>query len=735
MRHEYIAHRNENTGETQSVREHSENVAKYCEIFAVPELKTELYVMGLLHDVGKYQESFVRRIHGADIRIEHAVCGARIADEHWHSLPTGLLMAYCIAGHHTGLPDGGDRTDDASMTTLSGRLKRETEDYTAYKDELCIPEIDTGNFVALLRRDCSFSGKAAIEWMIDKFAFFTRYAYSCLVDADSLDTALFCGEDPCLHPLKADFTACFHRVEKRLTSLSCTSALQKARSTLQEQAYREINRDAEIYLLNMPTGSGKTLCSIKCALMRAIKDGKKRIIYVIPYNSIIDQTAEIFSEIFGEYGDILRHQSTFSYGEKGEDDEYLYGARYATENWDAPIIITTVAQFFGSLFSNARGKLRKVHNLQDAVIVFDEAHLMPVSCLQPCLQSVGYITRYLHSRAIFMTATMPDFSTLLSRCVMPGMNIHQLIQDTRPFSLFQKCTYVYLGEMSREEVIQKSMDAPSSLIVVNRRRTAREFYAGCTGRKYHLSTYMTALDRIRVIDEIRRELNLLEKDYPDLKDVPACRRITVVSTSLIEAGVDFDFHTVFRECAGLDNILQAGGRCNREGKRKNAQVLVFDYREDGGSRTDDRTNLTRGLLKKYENISAPDCIREYYDRLYFMREGEILKNAMHNYCTTFSNVCFKEYAGAVKIIDSAAENLVVPTDEEGQGLVDSLRYNGFTNFRKMQKYTCSVYESELEELRRQHAAEDFGTGTYCLTNRDYYKSDIGITFEAIDYIL
>lgn len=198
-------------------------------------------------------------------------------------------------------------------------------------------------------------------------------------------------------------------------------------------------KNAEIYLLNMPTGSGKTLASVKIALERAIASGKKRIIYIIPYNSIIDQTANVFDELFQGTAQILRHQSTFSY----EDDEnisedYREAAKCAAENWNAPFIITTAVQFFESVYANRRGKLRKMHNMADSVLIFDEAHLMPQNYLQPCLQAVAYITRYLKSEAVFLTATMPDFVKLLQQYALPDSKVENLIQDTSLFIEFQE---------------------------------------------------------------------------------------------------------------------------------------------------------------------------------------------------------------------------------------------------------------------------------------------------------
>lgn len=392
-----------------------------------------------------------------------------------------------------------------------------------------------------------------------------------------MDTALFSGGSE-NRSLKANFAACLERLEKRMNGFVCQTELQRARGRLQAQAVQNAERDGEIYLMHMPTGSGKTLCSMQVALRRALREnsGKKRIIYIIPYNSIIEQTAEVFADIFGEDMEILRHQSTFSYEDADMEEQEKQTAKLACENWDAQVIITTAVQFFESIYSNRRSRLRKLHNMADSILIFDEAHLMPDGFLQPCLEAIVYLTRYLNSEAVFLTATMPDFRELLQRYTLPDSRVIDLITDTSAFGNFAKCSFADGGVLSQESLLQRAMEMPSALIVVNQKRTARALYEKCSGGKYHLSTYMTAIDRKAAIAEIKEALAALEEAYPDLRNVPPERRITVISTSLIEAGVDLDFSAVYRELAGLDSILQAGGRCNREGKRPKAFSVIDD---------------------------------------------------------------------------------------------------------------------------------------------------------------
>lgn len=272
------------------------------------------------------------------------------------------------------------------------------------------------------------------------------------------------------------------------------------------------------------------------------------------------------------------------------------------------------------------------------------------------------------------------------------------------------------------------------MIIVNTKKSAKELYNMVQGQVYHLSTYMTAYDRRRVIAEIHEELAKLEVDFPGLEGVPAERRIMVFSTSLIEAGVDFDFSVVFRELAGVDNILQAGGRCNREGKRKNAVTYIFEL--DSRPETEDkRREITRGILEEYEDISVPEAVNAYYQRVFKVRERNLTRNSMYQYCDKIDTIPFRKYAEQFELIDNRTVSIVVERDEISRELIQTVRYTGKGNSRKLQNYTCSVQLREFEELFKSGVVEDLGTGIYCLTNMDYYDRNLGITFDETDYFL
>lgn len=717
----YLAHISEDQRE-QTVQEHLNNVAELAEENAVDMFKPLAHAVGKAHDLGKYAKAFQNRLRGSAIRYEHSICGAIEYAESFYSKSKNTaflayMLQYCIAGHHTGLSDGGTRND--TDTTLQGRLKHKSQyhgdlDYSAYQTEIELEFPDCKAITAEIM--------ANSECYIEKFAFFTRYLFSCLTDADYLDTEKFCVPQT-NRTLTADFQAVRSAVDTKFKSFQPVTKLQKARSRLQQQAYTNAKESANISILNIPTGSGKTLCSLKIALDKLLASNgqKKRIIYVIPYTSIIEQTADVFESLFGEYADILQHHSNYSFDEDIHEASTAEKLKKSAENWNAPFIVTTSVQFFESLYHFKGSSLRKLHNMADAVIIFDEIHLLPMHLLQPCLRGIGYITKYLNSESIFLSATMPNYNELF-RQYLPECSCSVLVRDKTDFRYFQKCRYIYMGKIELDDILEKVQAYQSSLIVVNKRKSAREFYRSISGNKYHLSTYMTPKDRLRIIDAIHSDL---------AKGVP----VTVVSTSLIEAGVDLDFKAVFREIAGLDNIIQAGGRCNREGIYESGDVYIFETDEKLIPDLHIPVNIVKSLFKEYEDITAPECVETYYRRLYRENDDKIERNSIDNGKINITSIPFRTYANQFAFISDASAGVVVCNCDEAVELYDRLKAGDYSVRRKLQKYTVSLKRYELEQAVKQGIVDDFGTGVLMLTNTHYYSAETGLDLDFTDDII
>lgn len=732
----YYAHTRED-GERQTVKAHLIGVSKLAEGFSVDFLKPLAKKASYDHDTGKYALKYQWRLDDDNIKFSHAACGAleykKFADKNDCFAP---LMEYCIAGHHTGLMDGGTDADNSDSPTLNGILKRADEytgdsDYSAYTTEI--------DFATLTQEEITppynelRSAKDPTE-LIERYAFFTKYVFSCLTDADFLDTEIFCNKNV-ERGMSGDFKMALDKLNRELSDMPSNTPLRQARSRIQQQAFDNSVNKSHISILDMPTGSGKTLCSLKLAL----ESGKKRIIYVIPYTSIIEQTANKFEKMFGDVLPVLQHHSNYSYdGNTEEEKKTAEKLKRTCENWDAPLIITTSVQFFQSIYHYKGSALRKLHNLRDSVIVFDEIHLIPTELLRPCLKAVGYITKYLNSEALFLSATMPDYSKLFDK-FLPDVNYNKLVTDRTNFKYFKKCEYKDMGKTTLETIAENASRCKNALIVVNTKKTAAELYSLVQGEKNHLSANMTPAHRSRVIEVVRKKLKKGE-------------HITVVSTSLVEAGVDLDFNTVFRQLSGLDSILQAGGRCNREGKDAKGYVYVFDIDETyrKGSDLAMRINKTKGLLEKYQDITSYDCIKEYYDGIFDFNQSRIAENSIAKYneqSNSFDrqglmspySIPFRSYAMQFEYISADTISIVIddPDDQTCHELVETLRNGDMSVRRALQKYSVSVYMNVFKDLYSQGVLNDHGTGIFILENQSYYNNETGLTTEAAmqDYFI
>lgn len=732
----YYAHTRED-GERQTVKAHLTGVSEKAEKFSVDLLKPIAKKASLYHDIGKYALNFQKRLDNDKVKFSHAACGAleykKFADKNDCFAP---LMEYCIAGHHTGLMDGGTVADSSDSPTLSGTLKRENEytgesDYSAYATEIEFATLTQEERTPLYNE--LLSAKDPTE-LIERYAFFTKYVFSCLTDADFLDTEIFCNKNV-ERGMSGDFKMALDKLNRELSDMPSNTPLRQARSRIQQQAFDNSVNKSHISILDMPTGSGKTLCSLKLAL----ESGKKRIIYVIPYTSIIEQTDNKFEKMFGDVLHVLQHHSNYSYdGNTEEEKKTAEKLKKTCENWDAPLIITTSVQFFQSIYHYKGSALRKLHNLRDSVIVFDEIHLIPTELLRPCLKAVGYITKYLNSEALFLSATMPDYSKLFDK-FLPDVNYNKLVTDRTNFKYFKKCEYKDMGRTTLETIAENASRCKNALIVVNTKKTAAELYYLVQGEKYHLSANMTPAHRSRVIEVVRKKLENGE-------------HITVVSTSLVEAGVDLDFNTVFRQLSGLDSILQAGGRCNREGKDDKGYVYVFDIDETyrKGSDLAMRINKTKGLLEKYQDITSYDCIKEYYDGIFDFNQSRIAENSIAKYneqSNSFDrqglmspySIPFRSYAMQFEYISADTISIVIddPNDQTCHELVETLRNGDMSVRRALQKYSVSVYMNIFKDLYSQGVLNDHGTGIFILENQSYYNNETGLTTEAAmqDYFI
>lgn len=696
----YIGHKRED-GTIQPLRAHLTGVAQRAGAFAEAfGAGAHAYRTGLLHDVGKYAPDVQRRMADPEhvAKVNHTSAGALEARAR-----RDLFATFAIAGHHGGLPDTGGRGDGPNDGTLMVKLAHRPQDYSAWR-----AEVQPENAVALP------------SWLgMDKLAgsFYTRMLFSCLVDADFLDTEAFMRPDAPERGGGESMDALLAKLD------TYVAPWFPAKNPLNERRCAILNRcramgagPKGLYTLTVPTGGGKTVSSLAFALRHAAEHGCDRVIYVVPYTSIIEQNAATFAQILGE-DNVLEHHSGVEYGEDSRDDAAALSAvrkRLATENWDAPVVVTTAVQFFESLYAASTSRCRKLHSIANSVIVLDEAQMLPLDYLMPCVYAIAELVRHYGATAVLCTATQPALDGLFRQCA-PELRITEIMEQPQAlYEFFRRVTFQQEGELDGGALAQRLAQERQALCIVNTKKRAQDVFDSLPeDGRFHLSTLMTPNDRSGVIRTIRARLAAGQ----------VCR---VVSTSLIEAGVDVDFPSVWRERAGLDSILQAAGRCNREGKRARTESVVHIFT------TGDRPprqfikplQATDYALQEESELDSLRAI-ELYSRCLIQQKGEFIDSRrILRSCEAFN---FRTAEDDFRLIDSDTVPVYIPT-AGNEALLDALRTGNFTakTMRRLQKDSVNVYREQAQRLLGAGKVQQTEDGFLILTDADSYDPERGL---------
>jgi CRISPR-associated endonuclease/helicase Cas3 len=475
-----------------------------------------------------------------------------------------------------------------------------------------------------------------------------------------------------------------------------------------------------LFTLTVPTGGGKTVASLAFALRHAQAHGLRRVIYVIPYTSIIEQTADTFRTILGPEN-VLEHHSGVLYDGGSEATPETMRLLRATENWDMPLVVTTAVQFFESLYASHSSQCRKLHNLANSVIIFDEAQMLPLPYLRPCVSAIAQLIEHYGVSAVLCTATQPALGPLFQE-FLPGRQAVELCPRTAAESdVFRRVTFQKAGQLTWDALAQALNCQTQVLCIVNSRKNAQAVFQRLGGEgAFHLSTLMYPAHRRAALAEIRRRLR---------EGLP-CR---VVSTSLIEAGVDVDFPAVFREEAGLDSILQAAGRCNREGKRPAPQSIVTVFRGEDPAPPLFATTIAAGraAMEQFEDWSSQAAVTCYFQELRDLK-GQDAQD-QKGILTTLKQerLPFRTVAQRFHLIESATRTVYIP-DGEGAELVDRLRQGERSRelFRKLGQYGVSVYDQHFDTLYRAGDLELLDGEIAVLVDLDLYSKTTGLSLEA-----
>jgi len=722
MNNQFYAHSKEGRPpeEWHRLEDHLKSVAELARQFASDFGAGDWgYLVGLWHDLGKYSKEFQKLLfktsdahietketnHG---RVDHSTAGAIYAVQKFGK--AGRILGYPIAGHHAGLADW--QTAEAGKKSLIHRLQNEE---LLEKTLTCkIPD----EIIQQSLPKQKFRTK-------EGHALWIRMLYSCLVDADFLDTEAF------LEPEKSEARKGYPSINQMLPIFeefmtkkqgeADITFINKQRAEILRQCIAKSTHPPAIFTLTVPTGGGKTLSSMAFALNHAVRHNKSRIIYVIPYTSIIEQTADQFRQIFGDA--IIEHHSNVDVSDERSETAR---SRLACENWDAPIIVTTSVQFFESLFANRSSRCRKLHNIVNSVVVLDEVQLLPPEYLKPILHAIKELNQNYNVTFVLSTATQPAFTPHKSvDYSFEGLvNTVEIMENPVSLHLAFKRVEVstpddLMKPRTWEDLSSELSQHLSVLCIVNRRDDCRVLYELMPTGTFHLSALMCGAHRSDVIEKIKKQLR---------DKIPT----RVISTQLVEAGVDLDFPVVYRALAGLDSIAQAAGRCNREGLIEKGRVIVFvppsqfppGYLKQAGE-------MGRRLLaEKKDDHLAPERFEQFFKQLYWLQGNNLDKHSILIDLAPDSELRFSFLSAAqkFKLIDDKQYAPVIVRYGEGEELIRLLKKKGSERWlmRKLQRYIVNVPRYVHTKLINERAITEVYPGIFIQEGGAMYHPDLGL---------
>ncbi|MEN4011803.1 MAG: CRISPR-associated helicase Cas3' [Bellilinea sp.] len=694
----FFAHRREGEDreEWQLLIDHLRKTAEMARDFGADANVADLaYIAGLIHDLGKYSAEFQRRLEGGP-RVDHSTAGAKELKALLKDTPQKIfakLLAYPIMGHHAGLPDYGSETD-LEGSTVCGRLKNNIPNYSAYKSEL-----DVSALVFPQRLHIRPLRLPPKDYLGFSCSFLIRMIYSALVDADFQETEMYMkGAKP--RGGYEDIPTLREKMDMHLKQFeNPTSDINRKRNEILYACIENgESKTPGFFSFTVPTGGGKTLASMAFALHQAAAHGLKRIIYVIPFTTIIEQNAKVFKGIFGEEN-VLEHHSNFDWEDRKREDadnrtnSAFAKLRLAAENWNIPIVVTTNVQFFESLFANRSSRCRKLHNIAKSVVIFDEAQMLPREYMRPAMAAVWELVTNYGASAVFCTATQPG----LHRFLPEGTEVCELAPNPQElFDFYKRVEVKHLGTLNDDDLLARLNAHDQALCIVNTRRHASGLFGRLKGEgNFHLSTLMCPAHRRAKLEEIKDRLS---SEKP-------CR---VVSTTVMEAGIDLDFPVGYRALSGLDSINQAAGRVNREMKRGVSEMFVFEPRSEYVKGTPSFLKQTAEVARMVlrDHAAAPisiPAIQAFFGQLYNLQDPHIsfdYKRIMECFDDMDGRFSFEKAARDFQIIETPTVTVIIPCNEEAKRLVEELKYTQypFSTLRKLQPYTVSIYECEFDKL-------------------------------------
>lgn len=797
----YIAHIRENDNKRQTVREHLLEVKDLAETYGEKiGIKYLAGLAGMLHDMGKYTNEFREYILEAVSNpgsppkrgsVDHSTAGGKLLYELFHtgkniSPDKGMLaeiVGNAIISHHAYLQDflGPDLQSDYLNRVRDKELKGFSDAKKCFFEHV-ISEDDFHEYVKQAAVELvDFLAKDSSENIEKQLMFLTKCIFSILIDADRTNTRLF--EEDKLYELTNNYEALFsvyyEKLMNKINSFkdgnSVVSPINLLRAEMSNRCDQFAERPSGIYTLSIPTGGGKTLASLRYALKHAKLYNKKRIIYIVPYTTIIEQNAEEVRKILEDEANILEHHSNVV-EEVDENDENQDGIinvqqklKLAKDNWDSPIIFTTMVQFLNVFYAKGSRNIRRLHNLSESVIIFDEVQKVPVSCVSLFNQALNFLKNNAYSSIVLCTATQPALDFVEHKleidtdAEMIG-NLESIIDAFKRVEIIDRATgEAFNNDKLVEFIGLKIEEVQSVLVILNTKSVVKNLYTKLNEIEkyipiYHLSTSMCAAHRNQILDEVKMHLKEGNK-------------VICISTQLIEAGVDVSFDCVIRSLAGLDSIAQAAGRCNRHGEKEVQNVYVIDHKEENLSHLKeikvgkqearkilidikrDKTNhgghiLSQQAMEKYFkeyytefkshlNYHIPKLQKEMTELLSVQREKSSYFNAYirkeKRQIPLFIVNSYKTAAEHFHVIDNNTVSVIVPYDE-GKEVIEDLNSNASIAdltqlLRRAQKYTINIFRYELDELIKNSGLVSFLDGKILALTEGAYDTEFGLNVE------
>jgi CRISPR-associated endonuclease/helicase Cas3 len=685
------------------------------------------YLAGLWHDLGKFAPEWQTYLksksdpHSDEVsgKVDHSTAGAQHAIS---SSPLGHFIATAIAGHHAGLLDARHE----SHASLEKRLNKS---FGTDIPNICAPKEIAG---LKLPEPPAFLPNPKTSPFSS--AFFQRMLFSCLVDADFLATEAFMNpEQAALRPTRT--SDIFHQALKLLETKIAEfgtptpgNTVATARNKVVQDCTYAASSPSGIFTLTVPTGGGKTLSSLNFALRHAISHGKKRIIYVVPFTSIIEQNATVFRDLLAPLGEntVIEHHANLA---PEQEENQTTTSRLATENWEAPIIVTTAVQFYESLYAAKTSRSRKLHNIANSIVILDEAQCLPIQYLNPCLRALKELAAHYHTTIVLCTATQPAVAK--SNDFPVGFpDSTEIIRDTETlFAALARVDVTYRGGLPDASLASELATATQALCIVNTRKHARSLFEQLPSfdENFHLSTLMCPQHRLAVLAAVRQRLS--DK-----------RPVRLISTQLIEAGVDIDFPLVYRSMAGLDSIAQAAGRCNREGKLPTrGQTHVFHSEHTASERHFAQTaNVGHEILDLHASDPlSTNAVQAYFNKFYHQQKSRWdSKDILNDFKYTGKNNLpflfnYRTAAEKFQLIENQQIPIIIPWTDEIKQLIDrQLRPSSVKIHRQLlrtlQRYTVQIYDTEFRKNHHQFESLREGQFHLLICPETHYSKNFGL---------